>query len=348
MPRTRSLAWSQLKVGIIAVAAVVLASMLVFAVGGESGLFTSRYHLKTRFSNVTGLKSGAVVRLAGVEIGQVEDVQFADTGAEVELVLRLRDEYRDKITDQSRAQIGSVSLLGEGAVDISAAPQGRPLGDWEYITSARTPGQIADVAENASQTLEQAGALIGDIREGKGTVGKLFTDDALYRDIAGFVASADAVVNAVNQGRGPLGRLVNDRESADALARSLQNLATVTDRLSRGEGSLGRLLQDDELARRLTATTANLEALTNKLTTGEGTAARLVNDPALYERLDAVTARLDELVTGLNAGRGTAGKLLHDEALYDNLTTAAGELRALLADVRQDPRKFLNVRVSIF
>src|SRR5690606_41110077 len=117
--RTRSLAWSQLKVGIIAVAAVVLASMLVFAVGGESGLFTSRYHLKTRFSNVTGLKSGAVVRLAGVEIGQVEDVQFADTGAEVELVLRLRDEYRDKITDQSRAQDRKSTRLNSSHVKIS-------------------------------------------------------------------------------------------------------------------------------------------------------------------------------------------------------------------------------------
>ena len=41
MPRTRSLAWSQLKVGIIAVVAIVLATMLVFAVGGESGMFSS-------------------------------------------------------------------------------------------------------------------------------------------------------------------------------------------------------------------------------------------------------------------------------------------------------------------
>lgn len=348
MPRTRSLAWSQLKVGIIAVAALVLASMLVFAVGGESGLFTSRYHLKTRFSNVVGLKSGAVVRLAGVEVGQVEGVEFAADGAQVELILRLRDEYRDKITDRSRAQIGSVSLLGEGAVDITAAPGGRPLTDWEYITSERTPGQIADVAENASQTLEAATALIGDIRQGKGTVGKLFTEDELYRDIASVVTSADAVVKAVNQGRGPLGKLINDPASAAALEASLKNLQTVTDGIARGEGTLGQLLKDDQLGRSLSATTANLEALTEKLTKGDGTAARLINDPALYQRLDDVTSKLDALVASLNKGEGTAGKLLHDQQLYDNMSSAVGELRALLADVRQDPKKFLNVRVSIF
>jgi hypothetical protein len=51
MPRTRTLAWSQLKIGILAVAAFALATMLIFAVGGDAGIFSGRYHLKTRFPN---------------------------------------------------------------------------------------------------------------------------------------------------------------------------------------------------------------------------------------------------------------------------------------------------------
>lgn len=346
MPRTRSLAWSQLKVGIIAVVALVLATMIVFAVGGESGMFSERYHLKTRFRNVIGLKSGAVVRLAGVEVGQVDEVQFAER--DVEIVLRLRSDVRDKITDRSRAQIGSVSLLGEGAVDITVAPGGRPLEEWEYIPSERTPGQIADVAENASQTLENANALIADVRAGRGTVGKLFTEDQLHRDISTLLASTDAVVQSVNRGRGTLGRLVNDPAAAASLEASLKNLEAITTRISRGEGSLGRLLQDDAMAKSLSATTANLQELTEKISKGDGTAARLINDPALYSRLDALTGRLDQLVTGLTKGEGTAGRLLRDQQLYDNMNTAVTELRALLVDVRKDPKKFLNVKVSIF
>jgi phospholipid/cholesterol/gamma-HCH transport system substrate-binding protein len=346
MPRTRSLAWSQLKIGILAVVAVVLAFMLVFAVGGESGLFTKRYHLKTRFANVQGLKSGAVVRLAGVQVGQVDDVYLS--GRDVEVVLRVRADVQDKITDRSRAQIGSVSLLGEGAVEITSAPEGTPLPDWGTLESERTPGQIAEVAENASLTLEQATALLEDIRAGRGTVGKLFAEDALYRDVAAFVASAEGVVQAVNAGKGPLGKLVNDPKSAAALEAALANLETITTGIARGEGTLGQLLTDDALARSLTETTANLERLTNQLATGDGTAARLINDPALYNRLDSLTQRLDELVTGLNSGEGTAGQLLHDRQLYENMTAAASELRSLVEDVRKDPKKFLNVRVSIF
>jgi phospholipid/cholesterol/gamma-HCH transport system substrate-binding protein len=69
MPRTRSLAWSELKIGIIAVVAVVLTIMIILAVGGQGGFAWERYELKTKFTNVQGLKSGAIVRVAGVDVG---------------------------------------------------------------------------------------------------------------------------------------------------------------------------------------------------------------------------------------------------------------------------------------
>ena len=50
----------------------------------------------------------------------------------------------------------------------------------------------------------------------------------------------------------------------------------------------------------------------------------------------------------IEKGEGTAGRLLNDRQLYDNMNTAAGELRALIGDIRKDPKKYLNVRVSIF
>ncbi len=140
MPRTRTLAWSQLKIGILAVVAFALATMIIFAVGGDAGIFSGRYHLKTRFPNAGGLQSGSVVRLAGVNVGAVGDVSL--DGAVVEVVMRIRPDVASMITDRSIAQVGSVSLLGEGAVDITASSEGTPLADWAYIRSTKTPGQI--------------------------------------------------------------------------------------------------------------------------------------------------------------------------------------------------------------
>ena len=188
MPRTRSLAWAELKIGIIAVAAMVLAAMIIVAVGGAGGFSWQRYELKTKFPDVKGLKSGAVVRVAGVEVGKVTDVALS--GAEVEVVLEVKKGNEQRITTDSRASIGSLSLLGEPVIDISPTTTGTPLKDGDYIPAGRAPGQLADVADGARESLEQITAMLKDIRAGKGTVGKLFSDDELYKEITAFVTAA--------------------------------------------------------------------------------------------------------------------------------------------------------------
>ena len=59
MPRTRSLAWSELKIGILAVAALVLAVMIILAVGGQGGFSWQRYELKTKFAERPGAEERA-------------------------------------------------------------------------------------------------------------------------------------------------------------------------------------------------------------------------------------------------------------------------------------------------
>ena len=114
-----------------------------------------------------------VVRFAGVEVGTVDSMEFV--GAEVEVVLKLNRDMQDKITTNSRASIGSLSLLGAPVIDLSAGPGGRPLRDWETVPSRRPYGQLADVADSATRGLNEATQLIQDLRQGKGTVGKLFS-----------------------------------------------------------------------------------------------------------------------------------------------------------------------------
>ena len=61
-----------------------------------------------------------------------------------------------------------------------------------------------------------------------------------------------------------------------------------------------------------------------------------------------MTDRFDQLVTKLNDGEGTAGQLLKDKQLYENMNGAVDDLRALIAEIKKDPKKYLNVKVSIF
>jgi phospholipid/cholesterol/gamma-HCH transport system substrate-binding protein len=346
MPRTRSLAWSELKIGVLTVFALVILAITIFMLTGDKGFFWQRYSLKTRFSNVAGLKPGSPVRVAGKEVGSVKEIEFA--GEQIDVTFELNNEIRDKVTTESLATLGSVSLLGEGAVDITPSSAGTPVPEWGYVKAGRTPAQIADITDQASQGMAMVNRLVSGLSEGQGTVGKLLTDDRLYRDLQRFVDAANEMARSVRQGRGTVGKLLNDPGTANALEASLKNVEEVTRRISAGEGSLGKLLKDEAFSNSLTSATNSLRQLTDRMNRGEGTIGKLMTDDTLFRRIDSVTNRLDELVTKLNEGQGTAGQLLKDKQLYENMNKTVGEMQALLADIRRDPKKYLNVKVSIF
>jgi phospholipid/cholesterol/gamma-HCH transport system substrate-binding protein len=346
MPRTRSLAWAELKFGLIAVFALVMAGLLIFAVGGGGGFFWQNYPLKVQFPNVAGLMSGSPVRVAGVEVGSVTDVKLVPSGAEVSFTML--DELRPVITNRSTAKIGSISLLGEGAVDIEAAPGGTPIPDWGYVPAGKPAPTIAELTEQAGMGVADVTELIADLRKGKGTVGKLLTDEAVYQEFNNLIAAANRVAQSVEKGKGTLGKFANDPKVYDELHASVANLNSITTKLKNGEGSLGQLLNDPAMAKSVTATTTNLESVTGRLNRGEGTAGKLLTDDALYKRLDSVSTRLDTVLQNLNDGQGTAGQLLHDKQLYENMNQTVAEMHALIAQIRKDPKKYLNVKVSIF
>jgi len=346
MPRTRSLAWSELKIGVMTIVAVAIAAVLVFTLTGNSGFFWQRYRLKTRFANVAGLAPGSPVRVAGKEVGSVKSVEFA--GEQVDVLFEVNKEVRPQITSASVAKLGSVSLLGEGAVDISPSSKGTPIPDGGYVPAAPPPANIADITDTAGQGIQEITGLVKDIRAGRGTAGKIMTDDRLYTELHAFVASANDLTTGIKQGRGTLGKLMNDPKAADALAASLKNVEDMTRRINAGDGSLGKLLKDEAFANSLNGATDNIRTLTNRINSGDGTIGRLVTDRELYDKITAVTNKLDDLVTRLNEGQGTAGQLLKDKQLYENMNKSVDEFRGLLAAIKQDPRKYLNVKVSIF
>jgi len=133
MPRTRSLGWSELKIGLMTLAAIAIAAAVIFLLSGSGGFFWQRYALRAKFTNVAGLKTGAPVRVSGVEVGSVKNIAF--NGVEVEVRFELSKEMQPHITDQSKAMIcsafKSVRRFGWS-----------PLRGWTQM-SERPPGLLA-------------------------------------------------------------------------------------------------------------------------------------------------------------------------------------------------------------
>ncbi len=96
------------------------------------------------------------------------------------------------------------------------------------------------------------------------------------------------------------------------------------------------------------STTANFDTLSGRINAGEGTLGQLATNKELFDRFNSTADRMDKLMAGLNAGEGTAGQFLRDKQLYDNLNKVVVEMHNLVNDIRADPKKYLNVKVSLF
>ena len=89
----------EFKVGVFVTVLTALLGMTTFLVGGSSDLFENRYTLNASWSDIGGLKEGAVVRLSGWDVGEVTSITFSDDPAnlQIHVELRILTEYKSRI-----------------------------------------------------------------------------------------------------------------------------------------------------------------------------------------------------------------------------------------------------------
>ena len=64
--------------------------------------------------------------------------------------------------------------------------------------------------------------------------------------------------------------------------------------------------------------------------------------------MNSMTNRLDQVIAALQKGEGTAGQLLQDRRLYENMNGTMSEMQKLIAAITADPKRYLNIKVSLF
>ena len=347
MDRKQALTWTELRVGVLVIVSLVILALTVLYVGGGgASVLAPRYEIRALMADVNGLKAGAPVRLGGVEVGTVRRVELAPRGM-VEVVLRLDRRVRERITNESRATLGSLGMLGEKAVDLSVGRGGTPLDHGAYV-EAEAEDPFKGLLSDASDSTSHLRRILSRMDAGEGLMGKALRDDELYVRMVDVGTRLQGVLNRLESDQGPLGRLVNDRKMSEQMAGSMKGIEAAVTRLEAGQGALGALSHDQKLAADLKDLTASLSAVTGRLQRGEGSAGKLLTEETLYARLDAVTGGLEKVLGHLESPEGSAGKLLHDAELYENLNAAAKDVRLLVSDIRRDPRKYLRVKLSLF
>ncbi len=175
----------ELKVGLFIGAGIFLMFMLVFLVS-DLYVLKKGYNIRVKFDYVNGITENAPVRLAGVRVGEVKDINIyydeKDKGTRVMLNVWVSGDTR--VETDATARINTLGLLGEQYLEISPGVIHSFLKPADMLVG-RNPVDM-------SKQKEYLATICGKLEKGEGTIGKLLMEDKIYNDLEDFVGDIKA------------------------------------------------------------------------------------------------------------------------------------------------------------
>jgi phospholipid/cholesterol/gamma-HCH transport system substrate-binding protein len=357
VPSQQQIKWSQLRVGITVLVASITLAVLIFVMSGTVSPFSHKIVLRSYFQNAAGLVKGAPVRLAGVDIGNVDRLRVVTDRPKtpVEVVMKVSTRYASGLHRDSKATLATAGVLGATFVDIDSSQAKAPqVKDGDELPTSETP-DIQDVLKSTAGTIENLNVIlkrtddiVSAIQNGKGSVGKLINDPELYDRANATVNQLQRLMNQMSSGRGSIGKLFYSDELYTKIDDSVTKLNKIVDEVNQGQGTAGKLLKDPALYNNMNQTVAKLNSLMADIDAGHGTLGKLAKDQEYARKLDRITTNLEVLSNRLAAGEGSAGLLFKDPSLYNNADQMLVESRNLVKALRENPKKYLTIHFKIF
>ncbi len=357
MPSQKQLKWSQLRVGATVVFALATLSVLIFVMSGTGGWFTSKITLRSYLDNAGGLREGAPVRLAGVDIGNVKGIRIVEgkPTTPVEITMRVNTKYKFNLRKDSVTLLSTAGVLGETFVDVDSSAAKGPLAVDGDTLPGRDQPQIEDVVrasqgtlQNMDSLLKRVDRIVAFIESGQGSIGKVIYSPALYDQLNATVAEFKGLMDDIQQGKGSIGPLLTSDEAYKKVIAAIDKLNVIVDEIQQGKGTAGKLLKDPELYNNANKTIANVRELTDDINAGKGALGKMTHDQEFAAKLQTLMNNLSALSERLEKGEGTAGMLFKDPALYNNSNQMLVETRELVKAIRENPKKYLTFHVKVF
>jgi phospholipid/cholesterol/gamma-HCH transport system substrate-binding protein len=296
-------------VGIFVVASLIALLVMVTIIARQEGLFQEYVEYRAIFTNVSGLKPGSEVHLAGVTVGNVTEIAINPNGTIV-VTFKVLKKYSDRIRWDSKASIGFVGLLGEKSLDLTAGSLEQPPVPPEGFVASMEPLDI-------TQLLAQAAPSLGDLQKILNNLVALTSK--MTEPTSEFSKTLDQVsqiITKINQGKGTLGLVINN---PDLYKEATQTMTGANRFITNLEQSLF-------------GTTAPKGAFKGKtqqtLTEFHATmadAGKAMSDlKEATARLPNIVKKLDSFLTNLDkAGKGLPGLVTSGETLFSDADQAA-------------------------
>ncbi len=190
---------NKIKLGIFVAIGVALFLAGIYYIGETKKLFSTTFRISAMFKDVNGLQVGNNVRFAGINVGTIEAIEIiTDSTVKVDMILDVTTQKF--IKKDAKAIIGSDGLMGNKIMNVSPGTTAFTMVENNDMIGTTIPISLDDMllklkntTDNAALITDDLAAIMGNIRSGKGTIGKLFMDTV-------FAENLDKTIVNVKQG----------------------------------------------------------------------------------------------------------------------------------------------------
>jgi len=288
-------------VGLFAVIGTVLLVSTFFVLLDKEHAFERRFRLVATFDNVSGLKPGAAVQLAGIDVGSVGSVQFNEENR-ADVLLEIRDTFRGRIYKDAMASIATMGLLGDkiiilvsGTRRVGSVEDGDVISTERYMELTDVMDEVGPALQNMKEVLDgmsgffasldapvskldkvlsSVGQIAEQLSAGEGTAGAIFKDPQLYSKLVTLIEDADSTVRELEQIAGDIRTASKDLPELSATARATmanleQGSAKMVELVDSGKDVVDNTrmasVNFPELVERTNRVAENLEAITENV-----------------------------------------------------------------------------------
>ncbi|CDN31083.1 ABC transporter-related permease with MCE domain [Mucinivorans hirudinis] len=298
------------KIGIFGLSMAVLLYLGINYIKSKK-IFSGMHTYYVEYSTAAGIEVSAPVVIKGFKVGTVDNVSFDIKKSTIVVSLSVSNKY--PIPDNSRAKVTSTSLLGGSVIEIVLGNSKEDLQNRAHIAAVEEQGMMEALGSEYEKLKQMASGLVDQLSLAMQGINGVLSPENV-KNLSGLIANLNGISANLNT-------LIGSQQS---------NLNTMLANLNRASKTLG-----DELT-----------ALSPVVTNLDSVSLTLRRDlPLLTANANNAINNLNVTLSKINSPEGTIGKLLNEDELYNNINGAIDALTILLEDVKQNPRRYINVSI---
>lgn len=335
MPTVGRIRWAKFRVLVVIVAAGSILTILLFLFTGGT-LLQPKATLYLYIPDASGVGPGSPVRVDGIQVGKVSRVALSGSNQPNRVVLvtmRVERNHLVNIPVDSTADVGADTLLGDRFVGILSGRSTQAI-EPGGVVALKPEANTLDLQQFA-QELRSIDDTLRDIENGTSPLGQFVLGDAMYQDLLRRVGQIQTGLTSIESTTSQIGGLLYTDKTLRQIERPLVALDQTLALIQSGQGPMGALLRDSAQYDQLRDAFSGL-----RKTVDDFRSTPWVQSDDLYRQWNRSLAGIIQQVDEMNAS-----PLFSSTAVYDNLNGFASELQKTVRDFRQDPRKFMRLKV---